>query len=102
MKLPPAPDVDLALWRELYDAACRFQALASWTWMSDYEVFGVDNEHGVRISCVLGANRELLGLVSYRGTDGVNELLLLRSGQVEPVTEFSYRQDALLTMLVTR
>jgi len=95
-----APKVNLRLWQELYGAAAQFQVLAPWHWMSDNEVLGVNNQHDVRIMSVLGARREVVGLVGYRGTEGANVLLLLRSPNVEPLPEFAYRQDALLAAFV--
>src|SRR5580658_8874668 len=48
-KTAAAPTVPLELWRELYQAAACFQQLAPWQWMDDIHVFGVNNEHGVRL-----------------------------------------------------
>jgi hypothetical protein len=58
-KIPPAPQVDRELWRELYRAALEFQVLAPWNWVSSDDGLGIDNEHGVRLLSILGGNREM-------------------------------------------
>jgi hypothetical protein len=100
--MPAAPEVSLDVWRELYQSATRFQDLAPWNWVSDGENFGLNNEHGVRLMSVLGINRAVFGLACYRGTEGANLLLLLRSGIVEPTRDTGCRQDALLVDYVNR
>jgi hypothetical protein len=95
-KNPPAPQVELELWRDLYRAALEFQVLAPWNWVSSDDVLSIDNEHGVRILSILGGNREVFGLAAYRGTDGANILLLMRSPHVEFTPDSGYHHDALL------
>ena len=95
-KMPEAPMVPLDLWLELYAAAIQFQILAPWRWMGDRETVGIDNQHGVRMLSVLGGLGEVFGLAGYRGTDGINQLLLLRSGMVETGKDSGYCLDALL------
>lgn len=100
---PPAPTIPLDLWRELYQAAASFQLLAPWQWMDDTHVFGVNNEHGVRLVTVLGSMGEVFGLASYRGSAGANFLLRLRSGQFAPESpDARFYQDALLVDFVPR
>ena len=100
---PPRPPVPIALWRELYSAAVEFQQLAPWEWMADADILGVNNAHGVRLISVLGANREVFGSASYRGTVGTNFLLELLAGDQDPEdTETMYRQDAVLVDFVPR
>ena len=102
-KSPPAPTIPLDLWRELYQAAASFQLLAPWQWMDDTHVFGINNEHGVRLVTVLGNMGEVFGLASYRGSAGANFLLRLRSGQFAPESpDARFYQDALLVDFVLR
>ena len=98
-KGPPAPTIPLDLWRELYQAAAGFQLLAPWQWMDDTHVFGINNEHGVRLVTVLGNMGEVFGLASYRGSAGATFLLRLRSGDFLPENpDARFYQDALLVV----
>ena len=98
---PPAPTIPLDLWRELYQAAARFQLLAPWQWMDDIHIFGVNNEHGVRLLTVLGGMGEVFGLASYRGSAGANFLLRLRRAEFAPESpDARFYQDALLVDFV--
>ena len=102
-KGPQAPTIPLDLWRELYQMAASFQLLAPWQWMDDTHVFGINNEHGVRLATVLGSMGEVFGLASYRGTAGANFLLRLRSGDFLPESpDACFYQDALLVDFVHR
>jgi len=100
---PPVPTIPLDLWRELYQAAAGFQLLAPWQWMDDTHIFGVNNEHGVRLVTVLGGMGEVFGLASYRGSAGANFLLRLRRGEFAPESrDAGFYQDALLVDFVPR
>ena len=93
----------MELWRVLYAAAQAFQDQAPWRWMSDAEILGINNEHGVRLISVLGAMGEVYGLASYRGTAGANILLELLAGEIDPASdEIAFRQDACLVDFVPR
>ena len=99
----PVPTVPPDLWCELYQAAASFQLLAPWQWMDDTHVLGVNNEHGVRLTSVLGNIGELFGLASYRGSVGANFLLRLRRGEFAPEhPDALFYQDALLVDFVPR
>jgi hypothetical protein len=98
-----APAVPLDLWRELYQAAASLQLLAPWHWMDDTHVFGVNNEHGVRLVTVLGSMGEVFGLASYRGGAGANFLLRLRHSAFAPESpDAGFFQDVLLVDFVPR
>ena len=100
---PPAPTIPLDLWRELYQAAASFQLLAPWQWMDDTHIFGVNNDHGVRLVTVMGSLGEVFGLASYRGSAGANFLLRLLRGDFAPETpDARFYQDALLVDFVPR
>ena len=102
-KRPSAPTVPLDLWRELYQAAARFQLLAPWQWMDDTHILGINNEHGVRLLSVLGNMGEVFGLAGYRGSAGANFLLRLRRGDFAPESpDACFYQDALLADFVPR
>jgi hypothetical protein len=100
---PPAPAIPLELWRELYHAAAGFQLLAPWKWMDDTHIFGINNEHGVRLVTVMGSLGEVFGLASYRGSTGANFLLRLLHGEFAPESpDAGFYQDALLVDFVPR
>jgi len=102
-KAQHAPTVPLDRWRELYQAAASFQILAPWHWMDDTHIFGINNEHGVRLATVLGGMGEVFGLASYRGGAGANFLLRLRRGEFPPESPGAgFYQEALLVDFVSK
>lgn len=71
-------------WRELYRSAIEFKELAPWDWMSDTDLFGVQNpeDSDTGYCCVLGGCGEFFGLAVYLGTEGLNAYLDLQSGRI--------------------
>lgn len=93
------------MWRELYDKAIAFRDLACWQWMSDTDVFGVQNSANGEIGycCVLGEMGELFGLVVYLGTEGLAIHRQIQSGTVQPSsTEERYSQNCLTLWFSSR
>lgn len=74
---PPTPDE----WRRALDAALAFRDAAPWTWMTEENVFGVqDPETGVTYyACVLGALGEMTALALYEGAAGLDGLWRMRT-----------------------
>jgi len=66
-------DPTLDEWRDLYAAAQEFRNLEPWTWMSDADLFGVQDPGGGEVGycCVLGALEEVFALCVYRGAEGL-------------------------------
>ncbi len=60
-------------WRKLFDLAIELKKLAPWEWMTDEEIFGVENPETGEIGycCVMGALGEHLALGVYLGTKGL-------------------------------
>jgi hypothetical protein len=75
-----------AEWSELYAAASQFRRLGPWKWMYDSEVFGVRNPETGEIGycCVLGRLRQVMGLIVYRGAEGIEVHERIQAGQVGP------------------
>lgn len=71
-------------WQALYNAALEFKEIAPWDWMSDLDIFGVKNPYDGEIGycCVLGTLGEVLGLVVYLGTEGLDGYLKVRDGVI--------------------
>jgi hypothetical protein len=68
-------------WRDLYQAATEFKKIGCWNWMSDTELFGVQNPvNGMTgYCCIMGELKEMLGLVVYLGTEGLAGYLKIQS-----------------------
>jgi len=71
-------------WRELYRSAIEFKELAPWDWMSDTDLFGVQNpeDSDTGYCCVLGGCGEFFGLAVYLGTEGLIGYLDIQSGKI--------------------
>ena len=96
MKMPSCP---LPVWKKLYEATLAFGSIEPWEWMSDTDVFGVQNPEDGEIgySCVLGELGEVLGLVGYLGTDGLEQHRKTQSGKLHAGSpEFIYSQHCLV------
>ncbi len=72
-------------WRNLYRAAREFYQLAPWEWLTDADVFGVqDPETGeIGYICVLGNLGEVFGLLVYLGREGYHSYLRLREADLD-------------------
>ncbi|BCV23918.1 hypothetical protein [Gelria sp. Kuro-4] len=72
-----APGLDE--YRELYQAAEDFKRLACWNWLSDIDIFGVQDPVSGEIgyASVLGAGKDIFGLAFYLGEEGLASLLRL-------------------------
>lgn len=95
MKIPTCP---LPVWRALYDKAIAFRDIACWEWMSDTDVFGIQNVNDGEIGycCVLGEMGEVFGLVVYLGAEGLETYKQISSGALDTDDpEARYRQQCL-------
>jgi hypothetical protein len=83
------PDTDspsgLETWRALHRAALMLRDLAPWRWLSETDLFGVrDPATGELCTCcVFGQGGEVRGLSAYRGSEGLDSLLRLLTGDFD-------------------
>lgn len=73
-------------WENLYSAAVEFKKLKPWEWMWDDDIFGVKNpETGeTGFCCVMGGGGEHFALGLYQGSEGLDGLSRIRSGEILP------------------
>ena len=92
------PRCSLPVWRNLYEAACAFRDIACWEWMSDSDMFGVQNPASGEIGycCVLGELGEVYGLVVYLGNEGLEQYRKIQSGTIHAGSpDVAYGQSCL-------
>jgi len=92
------PRCSLSTWKNLYDAAGSFRDVACWEWMSDSDLFGVQNPENREIGycCVLGRFGEVYGLVVYLGSPGLEQHHKIQSGKMHAGSpDFAYNQNCL-------
>ena len=89
MKIPSCP---LPVWKKLYEATLAFGSIEPWEWMSDTDVVGAQNPEDGEIgySCVLSELGEVLGLVVYLGTDGLEQHRRFNQGNSMPALLSSF------------
>jgi hypothetical protein len=82
-----APQPSLDEWRRLYEAAIAFREAAPWGWMTETEVFGVQNPESGQIGygSIMGMLGEHLALAVYLGSEGLEGFWRIEeSRDVEP------------------
>ena len=88
-------------WKELYDAAIEFRKIEPWKWVSETDIFGVQNPktNGVGYCCIMGEMGEVLAMAVYHGTEGLRGYLKILNNQVKPEDPDSLHiQDCLIVM----
>ncbi|MDQ0338353.1 hypothetical protein J2S00_001137 [Caldalkalibacillus uzonensis] len=70
------------IWRQLFEAANQYKALAPWQWMSDVDNFAiVDGQTGqTGYGCVLGEGGDMYGLLILFGKPGLRSLMMMQNG----------------------
>jgi hypothetical protein len=100
-----APTCSSSVWKDLYSAADAFRETACWEWMYDSDIFGVQNPRNGEIGycCVLGAAGEVIGLVVYLGSAGLEQFHSMQSGKVRVDSpEMAYNQMCLTAWFGSR
>ena len=99
-------DRNLDDWSRLYSAAVEFRNLAPWNWMTDEQLFGVENPAtgDTGYCCVLGAAGEVFGMAVYRGPAGYALYRDIRRSRVVAERDdlSLYEQDSLFSEFTTR
>jgi len=94
-----AKSIDLSLWKDLYDAAGEFKALAPWQWMYDSDIFGVQNPETGEMGycCIMGRAGEHFAMAVYPGEKGLFSFFnLLRSAdEINPDPDLLFDQNCI-------
>lgn len=77
-------DPSMKEWKELYMAAEAFRKLQPWTWMSDSDLFGVQDPQDGEIGycCIMGQIEEVFAIAVYLGAEGLDGYLRVQSGEI--------------------
>lgn len=89
---PVTPSTDE--WKRLYHWAAKFRDLASWEWMEDDQIFGVQDPAGGEMGycVVMGSLKEVFGLVVYLGEKGLKGYYQLLKGEISVSQPYSFHQ----------
>lgn len=92
-------------WKALYDAAIEFKNTAPWDWMHDTDIFGVQDPVSGETGycCIMGAAGEHYALGVYSGSEGLEGLLRILSGEfTQSHDEVLYVQKCLMASFEDR
>ncbi|MDI6803317.1 MAG: hypothetical protein QME58_05660 [Bacteroidota bacterium] len=85
--------------KSLYNAALDFRDFGCWDWMDDTDIFGVQNPATEEIGycCVIGANREMFGLIVYLGTEGLDSYYRILSDKSKKTDSIFYQKCLIIS-----
>ncbi|MFN8576859.1 MAG: hypothetical protein U0354_08365 [Candidatus Sericytochromatia bacterium] len=77
--------ISLKIWSKLYKLIIEFYKLKPWEWMTDHDLFGVENpiDNKIGYCCIMGKLGRFKSLSIYLGTDGLESYLSICSGKVD-------------------
>ena len=82
---PKAPTVSQEVWNALCERAYAYNASAPWTTLAEDHIFAIQDSSGTLGYCsVFGEDGEFFGLTIYRGREGLEMHLKLKSGILDP------------------
>lgn len=86
------PQVSIPIWKDLYEAASIFREIKCWNWMWDSDIFGVENPENGEFGycCVLGRMGEVFGMVTYLGTERLEQGTAIRNKRKGIGVGYSY------------
>ena len=83
-------------WQQLYETASKVKQLEPWTWMSETDMFAVEDPESGRLGfiSVMGGAGEHFGVAVYLGSDGLGGFMMLQEarGAVSPEAFFMIPQ----------
>ncbi len=88
--------ITLDEWKSLYQAAVKFKEIECWDWMSDIDIFGVENieTHEIGYCCIIGNAGQMYGLSIYFGDEGLNSYIGTLYHDA-PVEDLGYIQNCI-------
>jgi len=98
-------NASLAEWKALYQAAKEFGEIKPWKWMTETDIFGVQNPltGEVGYCCVMGELGEVLAMSVYPGTGGLQGYMNIMEGHVEEDDpDMMFAQDCLMVSFEDR
>jgi hypothetical protein len=83
---PTIANVPLPVWKDLYSAAAKFQALQPWEVLDDMDLIGVRDPKSAETGygVVMGSGGTLFGFCLYRGAEGFDMYRQLIVGESDP------------------
>jgi hypothetical protein len=85
--------------KSLYTTALDFRDFGCWDWMDETDIFGVQNPANEEIGycCVIGANREMFGLIVYLGTEGLDSYNRILSDRSKNTNSIFYQKCLIIS-----
>lgn len=88
--------IALSEWKGLYEAAVKFKETECWNWLSDIDIFGVENidTHEIGYCCIMGNAGQVFGISIYLGDDGLKSYMDTLYSNL-PLEDLGYIQNCI-------
>ena len=88
--------ISLDEWKRLYQVAVKFRDTECWNWMSDIDIFGVENidTHEIGYCCIVGNAGQMYGVSIYIGDEGLKSYMGTLY-QDAPIEDLGYIQNCI-------